>query len=45
MAIFGVGSKWEDEELKNEFFSKGRFILGWNERSAKDLYAFVECDP
>jgi hypothetical protein len=41
MAIFGVGSKWEDEELKDQFFSEGKFILGWNEASAKDLYAFV----
>lgn len=41
MAIFGVGSKWKDEELKNQFFSEGKFILGWNEASAKDLYEFV----
>lgn len=41
MAIFGVGSKWKDEELKDQFFSEGKFILGWNEDSAKDLYAFV----
>jgi len=41
MAIFGVGSKWEDKELKDQFFSEGKFILGWNEQSAKDLYAFV----
>lgn len=41
MAIFGVGSKWEDEELKDQFFSEKKFILGWNEASAKDLYAFV----
>ena len=41
MAIFGVGSKWDDKELKDRFFSEERFILGWNEASAKDLYAFV----
>lgn len=41
MAIFGVGSRWEDMELKDQFFSEGKFILGWNEASAKDLYAFV----
>jgi len=41
MAIFGVGSKWEEEELKDQFFGEGKFILGWNEESAKDLYAFV----
>jgi ribosomal protein S28E/S33 len=41
VAIFGVGSMWEKEELKEQFFSEGKFILGWNEDSAKDLYAFV----
>jgi hypothetical protein len=41
MAIFGVGSNWNGEELKDRFFSEGKFILGWNEESAKDLYAFV----
>lgn len=41
MAIYGVGSKWNEKELKERFFKEGRFILGWNESSAKDLYAFV----
>lgn len=41
MAIYGVGSNWSGEELKERFFTEGRFILGWNEDSAKDLYAFV----
>jgi hypothetical protein len=29
MAIFGVGSNWDGEELKERFFSEGKFILGW----------------
>jgi hypothetical protein len=41
MAIFGVGSNWNGKELEDRFFSEGKFILGWNEESAKDLYAFV----
>jgi hypothetical protein len=42
MAIFGVGSKWDNyEEAKNLFFAEEKFILGWDEASAKDLYAFV----
>lgn len=41
MAIFGVGSKWENKELKNQFFTEKKFILGWNEQSAEDLYAFI----
>ena len=41
MAIYGVGSNWSGTELKDRFFADGKFILGWNEESAKDLYAFV----
>lgn len=41
MAIFGVGSNWSGEELRERFFSESRFILGWNELSARDLYAFM----
>lgn len=41
MAIFGVGSNWSGTELKERFFEEGKFILGWNEESAKDLYSFV----
>jgi hypothetical protein len=41
LAIFGVGSKWKKKELKADFFSEEKFILGWNEDSAKDLYSFV----
>ncbi len=41
MAIFGAGSKWDEEELKNDFFQNDKFIIGWNENSAKDLYEAV----
>jgi len=41
MAIFGAGSKWDDEELKQTFFNDEKFIIGWNEASAKDLYEAV----
>jgi hypothetical protein len=41
LAIFGVGSKWNEKELKADFFNEEKFILGWNEDSAKDLYSFV----
>jgi hypothetical protein len=41
LAIYGVGSNWDGEEIKNTFFSQGRFILGWNEDNAQDLYALV----
>lgn len=41
MAIFGAGSKWNNEELKDTFFKDEKFTLGWNEKNAKDLYEAV----
>lgn len=41
MAIYGVGSIWENDELKTRFFSEDKFIVGWNEPSAKDIYSSV----
>lgn len=41
MAIYGVGSNWGGEEASGEFFEKGKFILGWNEQSAEDIYSFI----
>ena len=38
MAIFGAGSKWNDKEVRNEFFEEEKFIIGWNKSNAKDLY-------
>jgi len=42
MAIFGVGSIWDDDgELAPRFFETDSFILGWGKVSAEDLYSFV----
>lgn len=41
MAIYGVGSNWDGEEVCELFFEKNQFILGWNEERAEDLYAFI----
>lgn len=41
MAVYGVGSKWDGEEVAGLFFERGLFILGWNEQSAEDLYSFI----
>jgi len=41
MAIFGAGSKWNEKELKDDFFTNEKFTLGWNEDTAKDLYEAV----
>jgi len=41
MAIHGAGSNWSGDEMKESFFEQGRFIIGWNDASAKDLYEAV----
>jgi hypothetical protein len=41
MAIYGAGSNWSGDEMKESFFEEGRFIIGWNDASAKDLYEAV----
>lgn len=41
MAIYGVGSNWGGKELKEVFFREDKFILGWNEETANDIYSFI----
>jgi hypothetical protein len=41
MAIYGAGSKWNQDEMKTDFFENERFTIGWNEESARDLYEAV----
>jgi hypothetical protein len=41
MAIYGAGSNWDGVEMKDEFFNDGKFIIGWNDKSARDLYGAV----
>jgi len=41
MAIYGAGSKWNKDELKNDFFQNEKFTIGWDEKHAKDLYEAV----
>lgn len=41
MAIFGAGSNWDGDEMKNDFFNDENFVIGWNFASAKDLYVAV----
>ncbi|VXC20660.1 conserved hypothetical protein [Pseudomonas sp. 8BK] len=41
MAIYGVGSNWDGHEACITFFEERKFILGWNEASAEDLYSFI----
>lgn len=37
MAIYGVGSKFNTES-KDVFFHDGKFIIGWNQKSGRDLF-------
>lgn len=41
MAIYGAGSVWNDDEMNQRFFQEGRFVLGWNDENAKDLYEAI----
>jgi hypothetical protein len=41
MAIFGAGSKWNNEELKELFIAQEYFTIGWDYQHAKDLYDTV----
>lgn len=41
MAIYGAGSLWGNIEKKAVFFSENKFILGWNDECAKDLYEAI----
>lgn len=41
MSIFGAGSKWEDDEMKDDFFKNENFVIGWNIKDAEDLYSLI----
>jgi len=41
MAIFGFGSNWDGNEMKTDFFNEEKIIIGWDKKSANDLYSFV----
>jgi len=41
MAIYGAGSKWDGDEVKDDFFDDENFVIGWDYENAKDLYDAV----
>lgn len=41
MAIYGVGSTWGERDVKDDFFEQDKFILGWNNENASDLYSLI----
>lgn len=38
MAIFGAGSNWDGDEIKDDFFNNENYIIGWDINDAEDLY-------
>jgi len=38
MAIFGAGSNWDGNEIKEDFFRNENFVIGWDINDAEDLY-------
>ncbi len=41
MAIFGAGSNWDGNEVKNDFFRNENFVIGWDINEAEDLYSQI----
>ena len=41
MAIFGLGSNWNSDEMKEKFFKNNNFEIGWEYDQAIDLYDAV----
>jgi len=39
MAIYGAGSMWDGEEMSEQFFAQGNFVVGWNRATGGDLQA------
>jgi len=41
MAIFGAGSNWDGNEIKQELFENGNYLIGWDIVNAEDLYTLI----
>lgn len=41
MAIYGAGSNWDGDEIKEEFFKNENYLIGWDIKDANDLYAMI----
>ena len=37
MAIYGAGSNWDGDELKEEFFKNENYLIGWDINDANDF--------
>lgn len=38
MAIYGAGSNWDGDEIKDDFFTNNNYVIGWDINDAQDLY-------
>lgn len=38
MAIYGAGSNWDGDEIKDDFFANNNYVIGWDISDAQDLY-------
>lgn len=41
MAIFGAGSNWDGNEVKDDFLRNENFVIGWDINDAEDLYSQI----
>lgn len=41
MAIFGAGSNWDGDEIKDDFFANKNYVIGWDINDAQDLYSMI----
>jgi len=41
MSIFGAGSNWDGNEIKEDFFKNENFVIGWDINDAEDLYSQI----
>lgn len=41
MAIYGAGSNWDGDEIKDDFFANNNYVIGWDISDAQDLYSML----
>ncbi len=41
MAVFGAGSNWDGDEIKEDFFTNNNYTIGWSINDAQDLYNLI----
>lgn len=41
MAIFGAGSNWGGDEIREQLFNNNNYLIGWDVINAEDLYTLI----